>query len=112
MLGEQFCALHVPRRNAKGVVKRCRIVHLQGNQTVYAAGFDHGRQVASDRWVLRLGAPILSSVAEVGRHYLHMASAGILECRAKKQQATQLIVCALPAIPIQRMEHHDLATVN
>jgi hypothetical protein len=41
-----------------------------------------------------------------------MTSVGILERTAEEQQATQLIVCALLAIPIQGMEHHDVTTAN
>jgi len=87
-------------------------MHLQRHQTIDAAGFDQGRHVAGYRWILGLAATILAPVAEIRRYHLHLASAGILERAAKKQQAAQLVVGALPAIPIQGVEHHDLATVD
>ena len=87
-------------------------MHFQSDQAIHAADFKKVCDVTRNGRVLRLAAAILAPVAEVGCHHLNLPCACVLECAAEKQQATQLVVGALSAIPVQGVEHHDLAAVD
>src|SRR6476620_3779490 len=100
MRGEQRRALDVNGRAAKGILEGGNVMNLDADHSVNADRLEERRDVASGDRIERLGAPVLAGIAKVGHHCTNAARTSIAQGAAKEKQAAQLIVCALPVVPV------------
>ncbi|MCY1366496.1 hypothetical protein D9M69_533930 [compost metagenome] len=101
VLGKELGALQVLGRNAKRIIEGGLVMHIHGHQPIDAARFHQRRQVTRNDRILRLNAPLLARIAEVGRNHLKMPGACILDCGAEEQEAAQLVVHAQARLGIE-----------
>ncbi len=83
-------------------------MHLERDHGVAADRLEKGCDVPRRHGVVRLGAAVLSCIAEIGRNRGDPPGSGILQRADEKQQPAELVVGALPRTAVKAMDHIDV----
>ena len=97
---------------AKRIFEGCFVVHFERHHGIGADCFEKRRDIARRHRIVRLGAAVLSRIAEIGRDGGHAPGAGVFQGSDKEQKSAELVIGALLWIPVKAMNHVDVGPGN
>jgi len=87
-------------------------VYLERDDGIATDRLEKCRDITCRHWIVRLGAAVLSRIAEIRRDRGHPPGPGVFQRADEKQQSAELVVGALVGVPVKAMDHVDVGPCN
>ncbi len=109
---KQLFCLEVFDGNAPCILDCRQIVHVQQDRAIYTNSFKHRCNVPCRHRIARLALAVLPRIAEIRNHCGHARCRSIAQSAQKKQRPAQLVIDALSAVAIKRLNDKHILVAN